>query len=225
MRRESSSGITLVELGPLLLLAATAVYLHFQWDQIPTSFPIHWGLHGPDRWVARSPRTVYGFLLLSATACGALLITCYGLIRWTRTATAGGPEAERELRFRQAACRPLVAIQYLLVVLTWLTLFPWRAEFSRTAMNIWAALLLITVGATLVSLIRMSLERSRRRMSLGAPDAGWKWCIFYVNPGDSALFVEKRFGIGYTLNFGNRWSWVVLAVMLAPAAVAICLLR
>jgi Family of unknown function (DUF5808) len=41
------------------------------------------------------------------------------------------------------------------------------------------------------------------------PDRCWKAGIFYVNPADPALFVEKRHGIGYTLNFGNPWSWVV----------------
>jgi uncharacterized membrane protein len=49
------------------------------------------------------------------------------------------------------------------------------------------------------------------------PDRCWKAGIFYVNPADPALFVEKRLGIGYTLNFGNPWSWIVLAsVILIP---------
>ncbi len=38
----------------------------------------------------------------------------------------------------------------------------------------------------------------------------------YINPEDPLLWVEKRFGIGWTLNFGNRWSWPVLALLLAP---------
>ena len=49
------------------------------------------------------------------------------------------------------------------------------------------------------------------------PESGWKG-IFYFNPDDPALLVPKRFGIGYTLNFGNPWSWVVLALILLMAA-------
>ena len=49
------------------------------------------------------------------------------------------------------------------------------------------------------------------------PDDGWKG-IFYSNPDDPALFIPKRFGIGYTLNFGNPWSWVLLALILAMVA-------
>ena len=39
------------------------------------------------------------------------------------------------------------------------------------------------------------------------PDEDYRG-IFYSNPDDPALFVPKRFGIGYTLNFGNPWSWM-----------------
>ena len=46
------------------------------------------------------------------------------------------------------------------------------------------------------------------------PDRCWKAGIFYVNPDDRSLFVPKRFGIGYTINFAHPWSGVVLAVII-----------
>jgi uncharacterized membrane protein len=55
------------------------------------------------------------------------------------------------------------------------------------------------------------------------PDTAWKWGQLYFNPDDPALIVEKRFGIGYTLNFGNRWSWVLMLVLLLPALAAVAL--
>ena len=50
------------------------------------------------------------------------------------------------------------------------------------------------------------------------PNKFWKWGIFYVNREDPKLFVPKRYGIGYTLNFGNRWSWAVLTLILFAVA-------
>ena len=47
------------------------------------------------------------------------------------------------------------------------------------------------------------------------PDKNWKLGLFYINRNDPALFVEKRFGIGYTLNFGHPGVLVFLAVLLA----------
>ena len=54
------------------------------------------------------------------------------------------------------------------------------------------------------------------------PDDKWKG-VFYSNPDDPAVLVPKRYGIGYTLNFGNPWSWVVLALILLLAAAPIAL--
>ena len=34
--------------------------------------------------------------------------------------------------------------------------------------------------------------------------------LVYYNPGDAAVFVEKRDGIGYTLNFGSALAWIFL---------------
>jgi len=51
-----------------------------------------------------------------------------------------------------------------------------------------------------------------------APDNCWKWGIFYVNPDDAAVFVRKRNGLGYTLNFGNRWSWAIVALIVFAIA-------
>jgi uncharacterized membrane protein len=48
-------------------------------------------------------------------------------------------------------------------------------------------------------------------------DDDHKWVLgyFYYNPADSSLFIEKRGGIGYTINFGRPAAWSVLAVLIA----------
>jgi uncharacterized membrane protein len=40
----------------------------------------------------------------------------------------------------------------------------------------------------------------------------YKWGIFYYNPDDSRIIVPKRSQwMGWTLNFANLWSYVILA--------------
>lgn len=46
------------------------------------------------------------------------------------------------------------------------------------------------------------------------PDEEYRGFL-YSNPDNPALFVPKRSGIGYTLNFGNPWSWAVLTLIIA----------
>jgi uncharacterized membrane protein len=53
------------------------------------------------------------------------------------------------------------------------------------------------------------------RRAESTPDACWHLGQIYYNPQDPAIFVQKRLGLGYTVNFGNRISWVLLAVALA----------
>ena len=49
------------------------------------------------------------------------------------------------------------------------------------------------------------------------PDRYWKLGVFYFNPDDSAVLVEKRFGLGYSLNFARPTSWIILLlVLMAP---------
>jgi uncharacterized membrane protein len=41
-------------------------------------------------------------------------------------------------------------------------------------------------------------------------DSLWKLGLFYVNRDDRAILVEKRFGVGYTLNLGRPLVWWIL---------------
>ena len=46
----------------------------------------------------------------------------------------------------------------------------------------------------------------------------YKWGIFYYNPDDSRIIVPKRSQwMGWTLNFANLWSYVILATFIGLA--------
>jgi uncharacterized membrane protein len=47
-----------------------------------------------------------------------------------------------------------------------------------------------------------------------ADNSNWVWGVFYVNKNDPSIMVEKRIGIGYTINFGNRWAVLLMAAFL-----------
>jgi len=46
-------------------------------------------------------------------------------------------------------------------------------------------------------------------------DEFWKWGIMYNNPNDPALWVDKRTGLGWTLNFAHKQSWLIIFMILA----------
>jgi hypothetical protein len=51
-----------------------------------------------------------------------------------------------------------------------------------------------------------------------SPDSAWKLGLVYFNPSDPAVWVEKRFGVGYTLNFARATTWLLVGGMLAATA-------
>jgi uncharacterized membrane protein len=123
----------------------------------------------------------------------------------------------------------MIVAEFFVACPAWFALF----QPSGTIMNVWGAALAVIMLIFAVNLIHLGQGGSRDALPASAeadgdhtPDACWKWGVFYFNPADPAILIEKRFGIGYTLNLGNRWSWGVLAVLiLVPLALAGLLLR
>jgi len=50
--------------------------------------------------------------------------------------------------------------------------------------------------------------------------AHWKLVAFYYNPDEPRLFVPKRTGIKFTLNFARPGAWVIIGTIAALIAFA-----
>jgi uncharacterized membrane protein len=71
------------------------------------------------------------------------------------------------------------------------------------------ALVLLLAGVAVV--IAVAARASRRPH--GETDPDHYRGIFYGNRGDRRLFVPKRFGVGWTLNFARPASWLFIGVI------------
>jgi len=92
------------------------------------------------------------------------------------------------------------------------------AAGPRFVVIMWASLVVLATIALayLVKRRRFALDTSGMTVGDSTPDACWKWGFIYYNPDDPAFVVETRAGRGgCDLNFGNKWSWVASAVILA----------
>jgi uncharacterized membrane protein len=89
--------------------------------------------------------------------------------------------------------------------------------------SIWILLAPIFLLAIISLLLPFVIPKKER-----PPDDAWSG-PFYSNSEDPSVFVPKRYGIGWTLNFGNPWSWVVLALVLGlvggPLILSVAFLR
>ncbi|MGH9735113.1 MAG: DUF5808 domain-containing protein [Candidatus Acidiferrales bacterium] len=212
-----------------------AIYLQTHWSSIPKRFPVHWGINGrPNGWSERSVGGVYGPLLIGFAVCAILEIPSYGIVHWTRRIGTNGPAASAESRFRNTQIAVLTAVQYLIAAGFGSVPFLALRANPNTSPPIGAFLLAIVAPGAIIFLILIrtgqggaNLARAGKESDIiqqrpvgdVTPDECWRAGMFYVNPDDPAVLVEKRFGIGYTLNFARPVAWVLMAFILALVTV------
>ena len=229
--RQGLPGGVMAQLGPFLILAVAAVYLGLYWDDIPPKFPTHWNLAGkPDGWTSKSIGGVYRMLMVGLIACGMMLFTSYAVLHWTRLPRVTGSDGSQSRRVRRVNLVATLATEYLVAFL-----LAWASGISMfTAQDAQPRLpLVFRVGPFALVIIGMLAVRVMRRAAAAngvpvgdtTPDSCWFLGHLYFNRRDPTLFVEKRMGLGYTLNLGNPVSWLVMVVFVAALSVPLVFLQ
>ena len=140
----------------------------------------------------------------------------------TRQINAGGAAANEESADRRFGYWLRLLIAYFQTLL-WIAMALAVARITTVAgprflAIAWASWLVFAVIVLVYVVRRRRLALDMPGVAIGdtTPDARWKWGLIYYNPDDPALVVETRAGrFGCDLNFGNKWAWVVSAVILA----------
>ena len=218
--REQPPGGLWWQLGPFLLLCAAGVYVVVNWEQVPDRFPTHWNLAGkPDGWTAKSVPGVFRGLAVALAACAMSLFTSYAVLHWTRLPRVTGADGERYRRVRRFNLLAMLAYAYMIaIMLSWnavVTMFAENPREARLPLAFRIAPFLLLIGGSLaVHLMRHLPTSAGPPIGDTTPDSRWIVGRLYFNRRDPALFVERRVGLGYTLNLGNPWSWLVIGVWL-----------
>jgi uncharacterized membrane protein len=201
---------TWLGLAPLLLLVAAGLYLHANWDSIPSRFPVHWGLDGnPNRWADRSFKGVYGPLIFGTEL--VVWLFAFALAIWY------GSRQSEPLR------KPIVG--FLVAVQSALALTMAGVSLVPLIHLPVAAIALSGVPIILAVIYLTKKSRDPRCPVDPTPNECWKGGMIYYNPNDAALFVARRDGVGFTSNMGNPWSWVMLGSLLVLIAIGFLVMR
>jgi uncharacterized membrane protein len=189
-------------------------YLWSKYAELPVRYPAHWNAAGQvNRWVEKSPAAVFFGPLIGTGVLLLILLITLAMAYGTRRGSSGERSgwAARFLRLNQWM---LISVMWLLsLTFTATSLAPLLPPAEHGwPMLLLVGVLLLTVAGFSVPLIRMSMEPTGG--SDATPDECWRGGAIYYNPADPALMVEKRDGLGFTLNFGNRLAWVLLEMIL-----------
>lgn len=204
-----------------LILMPVLVLIYF-YPQLPESIPSHWNFAGkPDHWVPRSWSKIALFPALALWLHGTLFVVKISFLQTKITLPAQKTadyfalkEKSLHLSLRcvdalRLSVGVVLAIVPLNVIISGIPAYKFLEPFSAITLWTCAGATIITTFFFIARVIQINtkldeLVRTSETFSASS-DVGWiGGGAFYYNPDDPALFVEKKVGIGNTINFANQ---------------------
>jgi len=143
--------------------------------------------------------------------------------------SARNPQKSRQqnILFRRRWSKFLFIILTLLIIgnlvmnLSYLDIIDLDAQISENVYMI--VPLLALIGSVILAIVtgqsgsRIDLNKNEEESEYDDvdDDSHWKLGIFYYNPADPSFLVEKRIGVGWTLNFANPKSYIFIIAIIA----------
>jgi uncharacterized membrane protein len=217
------------EVLPVAIIAATAAYLASRYDSAPAIIPIHFDVNGNPNGYATKSIASY-FLLVWMQLGIEALITGLSVLVVGSKAVPG----RANMRFRRVWLRALFGIKMLVLLLLAL-LAVVTAEAAASGKEPQTLIIIAPIALVVVVIFgvgALALRTGQGGARLGPPaetatdrtdDRRWIWGVIYANRNDPAIFVERRFGVGWTLNVGNPRAILVLILILAVPLASVIL--
>ena len=204
---------------PYLILAAAGIWLLLQWSAIPTVFPVHMGMDGRvNGYAHKSVAAVYAPL-----AIGLLVLVLGHLSMLLGVVVRRLPDTLARARLLNVAL--LEIMTFLSLTFAWVAMLPLygiQVLTGTAGFSLFLLLLMATVLVPSITLVR-GLRRLRAQQPAAGrgdrtPDSAWIMGGLYFNRDDPSVFVEKRFGIGYTINFAHPAAYILIVGILLVIA-------
>lgn len=218
-----------------IMLIAMIIVAVVRYPVLPQQLPTHFGIDGqPNQWTDKL--VALWTLPLPAIFTTALL---FGLARYIPQARQqvdpANPEADvayqHELRHRTSQVLLVLTtiINLIFLVILMITFGVLPINSVNAVVPALMFMLLIVIIGIVVYLTRTITLRNQRqartqpdtKFVVQDDDRYWIGGMFYYNPDDPALWIEKRIGIGWTVNLGNPWGKVFIISVVAIILVSI----
>jgi uncharacterized membrane protein len=223
------------EVLPLAVIALTVFLLAMSYPNAPAIIPIHFDANGHANGFAT--KSIWSFFGLVWVQSGLwIMLTLLGVsLSVSRVAASTGAAGES---YRQMWARLVFAIKTGILIFLSITAILITGSYQSDATAGPITVLAITFDAAIILLtlalfLRYGQSGWRQSRRTGAqmtargdatPDSAWKGGIIYFNPDDPAIFVERRDGFGFTVNFGRPEGWLALLGILAPVIIVVVIL-
>lgn len=215
---------------PMIITIGLIAYTATQYEAMPDLIPTHWGPNGqPDAFTEKNPFSVIALLLISFIMQGMMI----GVNATTKKSGIRLNPAKRssskvqQLSFRKYTSYFLFLTSLATTILTsflHITTIHEDIVSSVFMISMPFGFLFVILLATVIYAFKVGQGGARIPVEEEEPIEGvtdfdddryWKAGVFYINKEDPSIFVEKRFGIGWTINFGNPIGYLIIFVPLA----------
>lgn len=211
---------------PFGVTALLIIFTFRHYDQIPDHIAVHWGPSGEaDSWRSKTYFTAISLPLVM------LMMQCmmWGIVDSIKhsaiklAVNRKEESLEEQLKSRKYMSWSIMllsnAFTILFTVLQLSNIYPLMAT-AKSLLPVFILFLLLVLGLVLV----YAWKKRKLRVSYGDnvvsevmdvdEDRYWKGGLIYANRQDPSVFVEKRFGVGWTMNFANPRGYIVIGLPL-----------
>jgi len=214
----------------------TLLYLWYIWPALPDRIPTNMDTSGVIvDFIDKGPGAFFTMMIAQWIIIAAFVLVYIMIPVSKRQIDAARPRESREqgrrFRYMMSACMVFGGAALAAMV----GILPVAMAQSDGGLAFAIAPLVLTMAVVVVMLfvmfrtgqggskLKVGTEQHapHKRMENTDDDRYWKLGVIYFNPNDPALFVEKRFGIGWTWNMGRPAGWLLLAAIVAVVVISL----
>jgi len=214
---------------PFAIAITTLIFTLLHQDDFPDRLPMHYNFQGEvTDWADKSLGILLMFPLLQLFFVGLFLFINYTIVRSKQLVDPANPEESvmQNMIFRRRWSLFNIVTGTLLVIMFGLTQLSFVYDINPQTLFV---LTMVLTGIILIGSIILTYMTGQggSRVKIGRKingeviqrddDQYWKLGIFYYNTEDPALWVEKRFGSGWTMNIARPTAWLILlGILIIP---------
>ncbi|MFJ3388743.1 MULTISPECIES: DUF1648 domain-containing protein [unclassified Lysinibacillus] len=217
---------------PIIITLALITFTYMNYNAIPDVFATHWNAAGEID--GRTEKTWLSVIVMPLILLGtqiSFFIISIGMksAKIQLSAQAKDASVNRELNQRKYGSWYLAAINYsmtiVLVVLHYTTVIL-KNQTAPYFFPLFIVFMIVSLGGLILFIWKLSNSNERfddlhTNETAAADDRYWKWGIVYINKNDPSLLVQKKYGVGWTVNLANKWSYIILLVIFLPILLVI----